>query len=428
MSSARYLLLGTRALWHGIVTIVTFAGALFGAGVRIVVGFTLIPLYKLYHGFKSKLFSGTIIRASAITFRHVLSHSSNSVLFLAAWIGIVMLAFSATASAHDESATLLLESLDESDRVLIIETRSTGHASPPEQYPIFVNEPHLSTADIELMASFPGVDDHGIFIAEHFDSVETLPTTRTGIETYLVQDGDTLSGIAERFGLNLSTVLWANGLSDRSILKPNTSLTILPTNGVLYTIAKGDTISKIAKRYGITEESVRSFKTDGDTVIPGTNIILPDAKPLRFLAQASTNASAGSRTTANVPPPKRTTASGFIWPTPGRKINQYFSWRHNGLDIDNRTDNDPIYASESGTVLKAGWNNGGYGNRVLIQHAGNQQTNYGHLKKVLVKAGEKVQKGDVIGIMGTTGRSTGVHLHFEIIINGRFMNPLSYVQ
>ncbi len=398
------------------------------AGVRIVVGFTLIPIYELYHGFKSKLFSGTIIRASAITFRHVLSHSSNTALVLVAWAGVAILGFSATALASDEGATLLLESIDESNRILIIETRSSGHTSPSEHYTIITNEPNPSTTDLELMASFPGVDDHGIFVAEPFDSIQTQPTTRTGIETYLVQEGDTLSAIAERFGLNLSTILWANGLTDRSILKPNTSLTILPTNGVLYTVAKGDSISKIAKRYGISEESILSFKTDGDTVIPGTNIILPDAKPLRFLAQASANAAANPRTATNVPPPKRTTTSGFIWPTPGRKINQYFSWRHNGLDIDNKTDNDPIYASESGTVLKAGWNNGGYGNRVLIQHAGNQQTNYGHLKKILVKAGDKVQKGDVIGIMGTTGRSTGVHLHFEIIINGRFMNPLSYVQ
>jgi len=401
--------------------------ALLGAGVRIIIGFTLIPLYEIYHGFKSKLFSGSIVRTSSVTFRHILSHSSNTVFVIAVLVWIITLGVAATSAASDEGTSLLLESVDESNKIIIIETRSSTQAAQPEDHSILANEPNSSTANFEYVMSSTGADDNGTFIAEPYDSVQPSPSTRTGIETYLVQEGDTLSGIAERFGLNISTILWANGLTERSILKPNMSLTILPTNGVLYTVASGDTISKIAKRYGITEERILSFKTDGDTLIPGTNIILPDAKPLRFLAQASASA-LKTRTSVNVPPPKRVTASGFIWPTPGRKINQYFSWRHNGLDIDNITGNDPIYASESGTVLKAGWNSGGYGNRVLLQHPGNRQTNYAHLKKIFVQAGDRVQKGDVIGMMGTTGRSTGVHLHFEIIINGRFVNPLSYLQ
>lgn len=422
---ARYTLLGLRATARFVFRVAGFLGSLLGAVIRIVFGFTLIPLYQLYHAFKSSLLSGVSVRVRATTFKHVFTHTSNVLAMTLTWIGVAVLAFAATTSASEPSSTLLFESLNGETGEITIEQHSSQDTA--EEYVLFDAQPDALVFVDDAQFDSYGIDDDGAFQTEPFNSVFEAPRTRTGTETYIVKDGDTLSGIAARFGLNVNTILWANNLTQYSVIRPNASLTILPTDGVLYTVAKGDTISKIAKRYGISEESIIAFNTNGDTIVPGTNIVLPDAKPLRVLVQTPSRSS-----TSNIPAgaftPKRSSGSGFTWPTPGRRINQYFSWRHNGLDIDNNTADDPIYAAESGTIIKAGWNNGGYGNRVLIQHSGGQQTNYGHLKKVFVKAGEKVQKGDVIGIMGTTGRSTGVHLHFEIIINGRRVNPLSYLQ
>ena len=118
----------------------------------------------------------------------------------------------------------------------------------------------------------------------------------------------------------------------------------------------------------------------------------------------------------------------MTWPTVGHRITQYFSWRHNGVDIGNKV-GTPIYAADAGVVeiSTGGWN-GGYGNTILINHGGGKKTRYGHLSKLFVKAGDAVEKGENIGAMGSTGRSTGPHLHFEILINGGRYNPLNYIK
>jgi murein DD-endopeptidase MepM/ murein hydrolase activator NlpD len=121
-------------------------------------------------------------------------------------------------------------------------------------------------------------------------------------------------------------------------------------------------------------------------------------------------------------------ASGqFVWPTSGT-ITQRFVWYHRGLDIANRAAPN-ILAAESGTVVVAGWPDGyGYGNRVIIDHGNGYKTLYGHLSSVYVVPGQTVNRGNAIGKMGSTGRSTGVHLHFEVIRNGVYLNPLSVLQ
>ena len=116
----------------------------------------------------------------------------------------------------------------------------------------------------------------------------------------------------------------------------------------------------------------------------------------------------------------------MAWPTVGARITQYFSWRHVGVDIANKT-GTPLYAADAGVVEFAGWATG-YGNSIVINHGGGKKTRYGHASKLFVKVGDEVEKGENIAAMGSTGWSTGPHLHFEVMINGAKYNPLNYIR
>lgn len=129
----------------------------------------------------------------------------------------------------------------------------------------------------------------------------------------------------------------------------------------------------------------------------------------------------------NIPPPSRVQSSSrFLWPTPSKKINQYFGWRHTGLDIDGNY-SSPIYAADSGRVERSDSAASGYGLHIVLNHGGGVETLYGHLSKSFVRVGDSVQRGQTIGMMGCTGWCTGPHVHFEVIIGSRKVNPLSYL-
>ncbi|MFA5183924.1 MAG: M23 family metallopeptidase [Patescibacteria group bacterium] len=255
---------------------------------------------------------------------------------------------------------------------------------------------------------------------------------RTEIVYYTVQNGDTASSIANRFGLTVNTILWANNLSAYSLIRPGDTLTILPYSGVLYTVKSGDTVSKIAARYNVGMEEIISHNSLGSGLKIGQKIILPGARKITETAAIARSASSytGLDVISNLlkTPTVKSSGGSMVWPTVGHRITQYFSWRHNGLDIGNKV-GTPIYAADDGIVeiASSGWN-GGYGNTIVINHGGGKKTRYGHASKLFVKVGEEVSKGEHIAAMGSTGRSTGPHLHFEIIINGRRYNPLNYIR
>ena len=257
--------------------------------------------------------------------------------------------------------------------------------------------------------------------------VSTEPSTaiRQSTEIYLVGSGDTISSIAQKFDLNVNTLLWENGLSARSLLRIGQKLLILPTDGISYTIKSGDTVDKIAKRYNINNQTVKDFNNLGDKLSFGKKIILPGARPMSapivYRPPSQTTALKPSQVSAPVSNAK------LLWPTAARRLTQYFGWRHTGVDIAGSI-GTPIYAAESGVVLKAGWNRGGYGYYIIIDHGNGLATLYGHSSKLLVSAGEQVARGQQIALMGSTGRSTGHHLHFEVRINGRVTNPLRYTR
>lgn len=251
---------------------------------------------------------------------------------------------------------------------------------------------------------------------------------------YAVEPGDTISGIAERFGISVNTVLWANGLSARSLIRVGQELTILPVTGVTHTVKKGETLGAIAKKYGTDVDKILAANrvSSPEQIQIGEALVIPDGKPPAAPppVRQVTPTRLGDvrdvfRPPAEAPPSRTYDGVELVWPTNQKRINQYFKWRHQGLDI-NGTMQDATYAVDAGIVTFAGWNKSGYGNMILIDHGNGMVTRYAHHSKLYVKVGDQVSKGQSIGMVGSTGRSTGPHLHFEIYVNGKRVNPLEY--
>jgi len=253
----------------------------------------------------------------------------------------------------------------------------------------------------------------------------STPHTRTEIETYTVQPGDTVTSIAKQFGISVNTVLWANNLSAYSIIRPGKTLKILPVSGIIYKIKKGDTLAGIAKKYQSNQEEI--IKTNPgveEKLTVGAEIIIPGGiPPAPKITKPKTKLT--TRATDNTPAVD--TGTKLLWPAKSHRINQYYNWRHRGLDINGRW-GDPIYAAESGKVETSGWNTRGYGYYIIINHGNGIRTLYAHNSKNLVKVGDTVTRGQIIGYIGSTGRSTGPHIHFEVRTPNKRVNPLLYTK
>lgn len=253
---------------------------------------------------------------------------------------------------------------------------------------------------------------------------------------YQVQEGDTVSSIAEKYNVSQETILWANNLSEKDTISVNQNLKILPVTGIVHTVKKGETIFSIAKKYGLDGDSgaqaivdypFNEFVNDEKfTIAVGQNLVVPGGIKPEAKKTLSPQTALASRLT-----PDRGTVSAlgsFVWPASGR-ITQGYSFYHKAIDIANKS-GGAILAADAGTVAVAGWpDNYGYGNRVIIDHGNGFVTLYGHLSAFSVVPGQSVNRGDVIGQMGSTGRSTGTHLHFEIRRKGGGLeNPLVHLQ
>lgn len=255
---------------------------------------------------------------------------------------------------------------------------------------------------------------------------------RQDVITYTVQSGDTISGIAEKFGISVNTVLWANGLTSRSYIRPGNNLKILPTSGLIHKVVKGDTLSKIASKYQAKTEEIISanrLQDDGADIVVGEELIVPGGiMPTTYAVSSNNTYTPLSQVAVPAPSVDTPAGSGFLWPTSVRRITQYYSWVHTGLDIGGPV-GTPLYASKAGTVKvsQCGWN-GGYGCYIILDHGGGVQTLYGHASQLYVSVGETVVQGQTIAAMGSTGRSTGPHIHFEVRINGSRLNPLKYIR
>lgn len=255
--------------------------------------------------------------------------------------------------------------------------------------------------------------------------VETVESEkpRDKVVLYKVSNGDTVSSIAKKFGISTDTIIWQNNLSSANDISIGQELEILPVTGMLHMVSAGETIYSISTKYGlasaqpIVDFPFNTFRDDetfalniGDQiVIPGG--IKPEEKPIYqapvYIAQTPQIPYVG-------------TGGNFIWPTSG-DITQERAWYHTGIDIANSGLPD-IHAAAPGriiAVIKQEW---GYGWHVLVDH-GNFQTLYAHLQRIDVSEGQDVGQGQTLGQMGSTGRSTGPHLHFEIRQGGSILNP-----
>ena len=254
---------------------------------------------------------------------------------------------------------------------------------------------------------------------------------REDIIYYVVQASDTVSTIAANFGISVNTILWENDLNAYSLIRPGDKLAILPASGVSYKVGRGDTLAAIASKYGVDAGTILEANklANANMLSAGQKLIIPGGKKSNYSAsQVARNVSPVAIIKDLFKPGnlKSFVSNKLAWPTVGARITQYFSWRHHAIDIANRT-GTPIYACDSGVVEVAGWGSG-YGNQIVVNHGGGRISRYAHLSKFYVKNGSTVDKGEVVGLMGSTGNSTGPHLHFEYIINGIKYNPLNYLK
>lgn len=271
---------------------------------------------------------------------------------------------------------------------------------------------------------------------------------RVDVITYTVGTGDTLFSIAYNFGIKPETILFGNyeALEDNPhMLKTKQVLNILPVNGAYHKWKEGDTLASVAELYKVDQQTILDFPGNnidlaevstgklglkpGDwIVIPGGKRTLRDWGPPAIsrsnpaVARYYGEGACGSISTGAV-------GNGtFVWPTTDHSISgySYDSGVHPGIDIGGQEGN-PIYATDSGVVVYAGWSSYGYGYMIVIDHGNGWQSAYAHLSAVGVGCGQSVYQGGHIGALGNTGNSSGPHLHFELSINGAKVNALDYM-
>jgi LysM repeat protein len=322
-----------------------------------------------------------------------------------------------------------------------LQTRPALAAGGPTATPSV--DPSLLPPPVD--SALPGVNR----LAMLYTNVPTRP--RQDIVKYTVQSGDSVIGIAEKFGLEPQTILWGNYnvlADDPHSLYPGQELNILPTNGVYYEW-KGDiSFEDWAKFFGVTAQDIIDYPgnnlnpdTVGDYANPNipkdTWLIVPGGKREFTTWYLPVGSSREEPATA------RNWGSGacgpisggavgygtYVWPTAQHILSGYDyspSSNHWGIDLDGET-GDPIYATDAGVVVYAGWNDYGYGNMIMIDHGDNWQSLYAHLESLWVGCGESVGQGQTIAAMGSTGKSSGSHLHFEIMHGVSKVNPWDFL-
>jgi murein DD-endopeptidase MepM/ murein hydrolase activator NlpD len=263
---------------------------------------------------------------------------------------------------------------------------------------------------------------------------------------YKVRGGDTLTGIASRHGVSMMTLWWANELKSKDDLKVGQVLIVPPVNGLVVTVKAGDTLASIAAANDVSPERVVKLNSlTAETLVIGQVLILPGARgqayptpkptkrPTVRVATVSrpTTSRPTRHTTGTSRPPARYTGGAFAWPVAGGYISQYFSYGHPAIDIAGDYGLG-IKAAATGRVVFAGWKNNGGGYQVWISHGSGLSTTYSHMSSVAVSNGAGVGRGSFIGRLGSSGWSTGPHLHFEvwrgpIWSGGSRVNPLAYL-
>ncbi len=252
---------------------------------------------------------------------------------------------------------------------------------------------------------------------------EIAPKPPVGFATHTLQDGESLSEVASLYGVTIKALIGANSdISSMDQLPSGIELLIPPSEGIVVVLERGQNVIDLLEQHSINPLKfieVNEIRTPMD-LRPGTMVFLPGVEPTEALERLARIREEENR---------------YLWPLYGT-LTSYFGRRnlgmgtarfHAGIDIA-APRGTPITAARSGTVTYAGWSNRGYGNLVKVRHAGGDESWYAHQSEIYVSVGQSISQGEVIGLVGSTGLSTGPHLHLEIHESGKAIDPLSYLQ
>jgi murein DD-endopeptidase MepM/ murein hydrolase activator NlpD len=261
----------------------------------------------------------------------------------------------------------------------------------------------------------PGLDDEAekkkLLESKQTDYSSPEKFQKLVIHEHKVVQGETLQKIARKYGVSVDTIRGTNNLAPEGILRIGSILKIPSKDGILHKMQKGGDLVSIARKYRVSLKKIieENDVRNPDFVVANTVLFIPDAKPLNSFP-------------------------GFIWPSGERFVTCGYGWRRNPFDpnqsefhpgIDIRSNFQWVKASKYGKITYTGWL-GGYGKTIVIAHPGGLKTLYAHLSRIIVRNGQYVKQGQLIAASGNSGRSTGAHLHFEILRDGKNINPYIY--
>ena len=282
------------------------------------------------------------------------------------------------------------------------------------------------------------VEDGKLALVRYPETRTIAPTRpRNHAVEYEVQLGDAVFSIAQKFNITPETLLWSNYdvlKDDPHSLSPGQVLIIPPTNGIIYEWKEGDDLEIVARDFRASMDDILNWSGNGlditnPEIEPGDMVMIPGGEREFQQWVVPTYAVGRSGTNATLPGGCEVTGGGyygggfFIWPASNHYLSGNDFWSgHLAIDIAAGT-GAPIYAADAGVVVFSGWNSNGYGNVVMIDHQNGYHTLYAHLNSTTVSCGSSAAQGQVIGYAGSTGNSTGPHLHFEVRYLGGFLNP-----
>ncbi|MEX2052869.1 MAG: peptidoglycan DD-metalloendopeptidase family protein [Candidatus Paceibacterota bacterium] len=317
---------------------------------------------------------------------------------------VIMVKGSASEGQRSVFSNLLTRYIDETAASVVINPSQSQLADINSVIAHLGNDKVPSPSTLSTIQG-NSVVSHGTIVS---DILNEFTDRGTQVATYTVQEGDALSFIASDYGVSIDTIIWANNLKNADSIKPGLELKIPPVSGVIHKVTKGDTVSSIAKKYGVEASEIISFNLlpQDASLQLNQELIVPDGKLKSVTYSAQVNV---ARSFAYLP----ILDGYFMQPTTGYNWGRIHG--RNGVDIANSCYTD-IYAAAEGNVVTADSSgyNGGFGKFIKIVHPNGTETVYAHASSLLVSAGEYVGKGQHIAEMGSTGNSTGCHLHFEV--------------
>ena len=340
------------------------------------------------------------------TSRQSVAHVLGGIIVLIVVVGLIALGWRLGAADGTESATGVT---NEPAASAAVDT-AVGDLSPAADAPVLVD---VALAPAAIPQTFVGrKPDHQL-------------------QVYRVERGDTPNGIADKFGIQATTLLGGNPQlsQESSLLQTGVDLLILPIDGVLHDVQPGDSLETISAQYSIPVENIIAYAPNNlefpYRLYPETQVLVPGAVREVFVWTPPTLESVRGQTGSGVAPLIVGTGT-FIYPVGSRNFSQYYWYGHPGIDIA-LPEGTAVVASDTGTVTFAGWNIYGFGNLVVVNHGNGYETFYAHLSGISVVPGQIVYQGNVIGSTGNTGNSSGPHIHFEVRINGAQDDPCWYV-